>query len=102
MSTSPESLADTLRTAADEIEQCRDAPAAQAKQTFAQAMTRVIRGRNAWMASRQGQPQDATLQRLNVLLSLMSSIEFPLGGFHRERIDAVLQEVRAARGTLSG
>ena len=102
MSAAPESLADTLRTAADEIEHSRDAPAAQAKQTFADAMKRVIRGRNAWMANRPGEPQDATLQRLNVLLSLMSSIEFPLGGFHRERIDAVLQELRAAQGTLPG
>jgi uncharacterized protein (DUF2342 family) len=102
MNATATSLADTLRTAADEVDQCREAPAAEAKQTFAQAMNRVIRARNAWIASRQGEQQEAMLRRLNALLSLMSSIEFPLGGFHRERIGGVVQELRAMLATVSG
>lgn len=95
MSAVRESLADTLRDGADRIESCHQAPAAQAKQTFGAVMTDVIAARNACLRSGADASRQATLRRLNALLSLMASIEFPLAGFHRERMDAVVREMRA-------
>lgn len=96
-----ESLADTLREGADRVESCHQAPAAQAKQTFGAVMTDVIAARNACLRVGPDPSRQATLRRVNALLSLMSSIEFPLAGFHRERMDTVVREMRAIAETAS-
>lgn len=102
MSAVHESIADTLRDCAQRIERCHEAPAPQAEQTFDDATTRVIGVRNAWMKSETSPERQATLRRLNALLSLMASIEFPLAGFHRERLDAVTKEMRAISDASGG
>lgn len=86
------SLAEALRPAADAVRRCRDAPAAQAKETFGQAMLQVIRARNERLRDSSAREQQ---RRLNAILSLMASIEFPLGGFHRERLEQVVQALHA-------
>ena len=86
---------DTLQAAVERIRECRDASVEQANATFETAMQRVIRERNerivALEAARRG--QDARLRQLNAVLSLMASIEFPLAGFHRERLDQVASAI---------
>jgi hypothetical protein len=89
------SLADLLRDTARQIDDCREAPAPEAKQAFAAATNRVIGARNARVRSGPAADREATLRRLNALLSLMISIEFPLSGLHRERMGAVAKEMRA-------
>ena len=97
-----ESLAGTLREGAQRIDGCHEAEAAQAKEAFGAVMTRVIAARNAWMRPDAGADREPTLRRLNALLSLMASIEFPLAGLHRERMEAVAREMRAIADALPG
>ena len=96
-----------LRDAAAAIAQCRDCPPEEGKQVFSRGFRLAVRARNAMMGPLQPPRQPAgaadaaarrntaTLRQLNALLSLMSSIEFPLAGFHRERLDAVTREMQA-------
>ena len=95
-----DSLAEALREGAQRIDACHEAAPAQAKETFAAVMSRVIAERNAWMRAERRPGHEATLRRLNALLSLMASIEFPLAGLHRERMHAVATEMRAIAETV--
>ena len=82
--------AELLRSLSAQIAQCRDAPAGKAKEAFGEALGRVIQLRNERLHA------DGTmLRQLNAVLSLMASIEFPLGGFHRERIGQVVRALDA-------
>ena len=84
---------DALRAAMDDVVACGDVPVAQAKERFAEAMKRVIALRNRQITGGAGLGAD-DLRALNALLSLMASIEFPLAGFHRERLEQVEAELR--------
>lgn len=82
---------DTMQDVVERIRHCRGAPVAQANESFDAAMQRVIRERNERIAAlgAEQRSQDTRLRQLNSVLSLMASIEFPLAGFHRERLDKV-------------
>jgi len=58
-------------------------------------MIQVIRARNERIRALTAGADDPQLPRVNALLSVMSSIEFPLAGFHRERLDEVAKAMRA-------
>lgn len=100
-------LVQSLREAADHLDGCSDPSAEQARRCFHQAFTRVIGARNhlmrAWASERGAEapaarePEGGRLQlvKLNALLSLMASFDFPLAGFHPERLDAARQEIRS-------
>jgi hypothetical protein len=92
-----ESIAEAARAAASEIRGSQEAPAGKAKQVFADALDRIVRVRNERIRTRSAgdAAQDDELQRLNAILSLMAGIEFPLGGFHRERLVQVEQALQA-------
>jgi hypothetical protein len=97
------SHAQAVREAAATVARCEQQPTEQAKRAFAETFTRIVQVRNALIA--QAQAPDGTaaagspvLQDANALLSLMASIEFPLGGFHADRFRAVV----AALGRLAG
>lgn len=97
MSDSGESLQDAVRAASDAIQRCREAPASQAKETFGDAMVRMIRVRNERLRALPAgeSTRDGELRQLNAILSLMYSIEFPLAGFHRDRLDQVTQALQS-------
>lgn len=99
MSDTGESLQHAVRAASEAIERCRDAPVAQAKETFVQAMTQMIRARNERLRALPAgeSARDGELRQLNAILSLMYSIEFPLAGFHRDRLDQVNQALHSLR-----
>lgn len=80
---------DALRSVRAGVAACRDAPADRANEEFAPAMARLIAVRNAQLSAADGAAH-ALLPQLNAILSLMAGIEFPLAGFHRERIDSVI------------
>lgn len=101
-------LIDALHEAAEHMDRCRDAPAEEAKRCFREAFQRVIRVRNHLMradaqerhgagvpAAPHAQGGELQLQQLNALLSLMASFDFPLAGFHPERLDGAREEIRA-------
>jgi hypothetical protein len=75
-----------------QIERCRGAPVDEGKQAFASATSDLVRVRNQRLAaaSAGGAGRDPGLRKLDALLSLMASIEFPMAGFHRDRIDQVI------------
>jgi hypothetical protein len=98
MSTTGDSLADALQAGAAVVERCREAPAPEAKKAFGEAMVQIIRARNEHLGARAASAGDPRLPRVNALLSVMSSIEFPLGGFHRERLGEVDQAIHALIG----
>ena len=58
-------------------------------------MIRIIRARNERIRSLAAGAGDPELPRLNALLSVMSSIELPLAGFHRVRLEEVARATRA-------
>jgi hypothetical protein len=91
------SIAEAAARAAAEIRSCHDAPAGQAKETFAHALDRLVRLRNERIRAQSATAaaNDSELQRLNAILSLMAGIEFPLGGFHRERLGQVEQALQS-------
>lgn len=94
---------DALRRALDAVRQARGSPPGSGKETFGRATQLVIGVRNGRLAGAAGTPSggDADqppLQRLNALLSLMASVEFPLGGYHAERMDAIERELQALGG----
>lgn len=95
MSDANNSLTAALRAGAAAVERCRDAPAEQAQAAFGDAMTRIIAARNDCIHALTPSANDEALPRVNALLSVMSSIEFPLAGFHRERLGEVDKAVRA-------
>jgi hypothetical protein len=90
---------DTLEDAIALIRHCRDAPVDEANAAFDRAMQRVIRDRNERIRTLSAgtAASDATLRKLNAILSLMASIEFPLAGFHRERLDQVAEQLQQVR-----
>ena len=89
-----------LQGAAEKIQACHDAPAPKAKEIFGEAMVGVIRVRNERIRalSVADAARDGELRRLNAILSLMASIEFPLAGFHRDRLAEVTRELRSLHG----
>lgn len=97
MSDGREILQDAVRAASEAIQRCRDMPAAQAKEIFGEAMGRMIRVRNERLRALPAgeSARDGELRQLNGILSLMYSIEFPLGGFHRDRLDQVTQALQS-------
>jgi hypothetical protein len=93
---------DRLRQAVDGVRQARGAPPPQGKQTFHQSLLLVIAVRNALLRTRAEDSVSGSdagngrwWDRLNSVLSLMSSVEFPLGGYHAERMDAIERELEA-------
>lgn len=87
------SVSERLRHAADTVASCERQPVDEAKKAFADATREVIAARNELI---DGDREDARLAKINALLSLMASVEFPLGGFHRERFGATVKAIRAA------
>jgi len=90
---SGENLQSVLCSVSERIAHCRNAPVDQAKEAFGAAMVRLIEARNARLAAVDA--TDPELQQLNAILSLMASIEFPLAGLHRERMDQVTRALDA-------
>lgn len=100
-------LVRTLREAADHMDGCAGSSAEEARRCFHEAYTRVIGARNHLMRARthersadapparEAEGGRLQLERLNALLSLMTSFDFPLAGFHPERLDAARQEIRS-------
>lgn len=86
------SISERLRHAADTVAACEQQPVEQAKKAFAEATREVIAARNELIACER---DDARLAKVNALLSLMASVEFPLGGFHRERFGATVRTIRS-------
>ena len=84
----------SLLEAAQAVRTCTGQPPAEAKQTFHRAMCDVIDVRNRMLAS-DNVPDPDRRDQMNSLLSLMSSIEFPLGGFHSERMQSVVRTLEA-------
>jgi hypothetical protein len=95
MSDANDSLTAALQAGAAAVERCHDAPAEQAKKAFGDAMLRIIAARNDRIHALTQGADDEQLPRVNALLSVMSSIEFPLAGFHRERLGEVDSAMRA-------
>lgn len=97
MSETRESLQEAVRAVSEAVGRCRDAPVAEAKETFGEALVRMIRVRNERLrALPPGESaRDGELRQLNAIVSLMYSIEFPLAGFHRDRLDQVTQALHA-------
>jgi hypothetical protein len=93
-----------LGHARDVVRQARDAQPPAGKEQFHESLLLVVAVRNELLRtaaedSASGADGPAC-DRLNSLLSLMSSVEFPLGGYHAERMDAIERELEAlaARG----
>lgn len=87
-----------LRQATAEIEGCEDAAPHEGKQAVRMAMLQLIEARNALIRQGADEPR---LVALNAVLSLMASIEFPLAGFHRERLKAVGRALESLRGVAA-
>lgn len=97
------SPAEAFDAAAACLAQAHGKPAAEARQDFGRAMVAVIGARNALLQARPGQADRSQLDRVNALLSLMASIEFPLAGFHSGRLELVARELDALReGAAAG
>lgn len=96
------SPADALQDAASALAQTEGQPAAEAKQEFGRALVAVVRARNALLRSAPGDADGSQLDRMNALLSLMASIEFPLAGFHAGRLELVARELDALREEAVG
>lgn len=101
-------LVRTLQEAADHMDRCAGSASEEAKRCFHEAFTRVIRARNHLMqavaserhggaAPSAGETARGELQlrQVNALLSLMASFDFPLAGFHPERLDGARREIRS-------
>jgi hypothetical protein len=99
--------AQVLHEAAATVARCEHQPVEQAKRAFAETFTRVVQVRNALIADAQ-RPHDTgaaaarVLVDANALLSLMASIEFPLGGFHHERFGATIAALERLAASLEG
>ena len=97
------SPAEAFDAAAACLDEARGKPAAEAKQAFGRAMVAVIGARNALLRTPPGQADRSQLDRVNALLSLMASIEFPLAGFHSDRLELVARQLDALRqGAAAG
>lgn len=79
-----------LREAARSVQMCMAQPPEAAKQTFHGAMRQVIRVRNG-LLTQEAALDPGQLDRINAVLSLMSSIEFPLAGLHSGRLEQVIR-----------
>jgi hypothetical protein len=90
-------LRDVVDGVREQVARCHDAPVEEGKALFSAAMVRLVAARNARLRS-AGAAADPQLRQLNAVLSLMASIEFPLAGFHRERIAQVEQALQALAG----
>lgn len=82
-----------LREAARSVQACTAQPPESAKQNFHEAMRHVIQVRNG-LLTQEAAPDPGQLDRINAVLSLMSSIEFPLAGFHSGRLEQVIQALQ--------
>lgn len=78
-----------VREAARSVQVCTAEPPDAAEQTFHRAMRQVILARNG-LLTQDVTPDPGQLNRINAVLSLMSSIEFPLAGFHSGRLEQVI------------
>lgn len=97
------SPAEAFAAAAACLAQAHGKPAAEARQDFGRAMVAVIGARNGLLQSPPGKADRSQLDRVNALLSLMASIEFPLAGFHSDRMELVARELDALRqGAAAG
>lgn len=74
-----------LEDAAGRIEACRDLEPESGRQCFHEAYLQVVGLRNRLLRAEQREG----LSELNALLSLMSSVQFPLAGIHRDRLQAI-------------
>jgi hypothetical protein len=97
MSGDGESIQEAVRAASEVVQRCHDMPPAQAKQTFDEALVRMIRARNERLRKLGAgeRARDGELRQVNAIVSLMYSIEFPLAGFHRKRLDQVTQALHS-------
>jgi hypothetical protein len=84
-----ERIAQALQT----VQQARRDQPGQGKKTFRGALLLVVGVRNERMRGRPA-ADAASLEQLNALLSVMSSVEFPLGGYHSERMDLVERQLK--------
>ncbi|MEJ7928554.1 hypothetical protein WG922_01080 [Ramlibacter sp. AN1015] len=98
----PEDAGTALREGAAIIERCQGCPPEEAKRLLRQALLGVVRLRNACIGSPAARIGELTVddaarlrQRLNALLSLMASVEFPLSAFNRDRMACAAREIRA-------
>jgi hypothetical protein len=97
------SSAEAFASAAACLAQVHGKEAAEAKQDFGRAMVAVIGARNGLLRTPPGRADRSQLDRVNALLSLMASIEFPLAGFHSDRLELVARELDALReGAAAG
>jgi hypothetical protein len=97
VSPSDASIRARLTRAAGQVAECAEAPVEEAKRKFADAFRAVVGVRNDLIAApgeTPSAPAADLLPKLNALLSLMTSIEFPLGGFHRERFGSTVRTIR--------
>ena len=80
------------------LDAIRPEAASKPLQALAEPTQLLIRVRNEVIAARRtgelAEPP-ALLQRLNQLASVMASLEYPLGGVHWPRIEAVRKELGA-------
>ena len=89
-----------FRQALAAVRQAHDAQPAPGKETFHKSLLLVIAARNE-LLRRRAEPSGSDAadghwwDRLNSVLSLMSSVEFPLGGYHAERMDAIERELES-------
>ena len=93
-------LAQVLQQAAATVAACEQLPIEQAKRSFAEAFQQVVQVRNGVIVQRRAQDAagatDRQLKELNALISLMASIEFPLGGFHGDRFASTVRLLHKA------
>ena len=108
MTTHHRALVQALQEAAALVDPGAGSSPEEASRCFHEAFTRVIRARNHVMQTLAGKDSRAAsaapavadgtqvhLGRINALLSLMASFDFPLAGFHPERLDAARHEIGA-------
>lgn len=93
MSTVADPLVPLLQDARSRLRACHDLPVEEGKQVFQGIVKDLVDARNRKLAGKAPQPdaREPSLRQLNALLSLVASVEFPLAGFHRDRIDEVAQ-----------
>ncbi|NEX61004.1 hypothetical protein [Noviherbaspirillum galbum] len=95
----PDAVREMLRDVAKKVDEAiRLAPGEQVKSRFGDALDAAIAARNRLIALARDVDGDekaaACLPAVNALLSMMSSIEYPLEGLHLQRMQTVRQELQ--------
>jgi len=86
------------------LEAMRPDPVSRPLQALADPAQLLTQVRNAVIAARRADRQVGPpdlLQRLNQLASVMASLEYPLGGVHWTRIDALRKQLGALIDALA-